>query len=293
MNKALITNLISGEYTLYDLETKETFLAKPRGIFRNGKQNIKVGDYCEYEKESPFSIITKIMPRKTDLIRPAIANVDQAIVVTSLKEPDLNLNLLDRFLAILEYNDIFTLLIFTKPDLLNDNEKEATSPIVSYYQQIGYDTFIVSNKEKILTDTIKLYLKNKISVVIGQSGVGKSSFLNLINEEYHLQTNAISKALNRGKHTTRYTVLLPYEEGWLADSPGFGALDMSDFDEQKLSQSFKEFFEMASKCKYNGCIHLSEPGCFVKEEVKKNHILRSRYDNYIQLLGEIKNKRKW
>ncbi len=293
MNKALITNLISGEYTLYDLTTKETLLAKPRGIFRNEKQNIKVGDYCEYEKEFPFSIITKIMPRKNDLIRPAIANVDQAIVVTSLKEPDLNLNLLDRFLAILEYNDIFTILIFTKPDLLNDNEKEATSPIVSYYQQIGYHTFIVSNKEKILSDAIQPYLKNKISVVIGQSGVGKSSFLNLINEEYHLQTDAISKALNRGKHTTRYTILLPYEEGWLADSPGFGALDMSDFDEQKLSQSFKEFFEMAGKCKYNGCIHFNEPGCFVKDEVKKNHILRSRYDNYIQLLGEIKNKRKW
>lgn len=293
MSKALVVGLISGEYTLFELEEKKVFLAKPRGVFRNNQTSLKVGDYVEYEKGHPFAIITKVMNRKNDLVRPPIANIDQAIVVTSLKEPDLNLNLLDRFLAILEYNDIEPILIFSKNDLLTDNEKKEMECIVDYYKKINYCVFITTNQEKSIIHCIQPYIKDKISVMIGQSGVGKSSLLNMINENYNLKTDAISKALNRGKHTTRYTILLPFENGWIADSPGFGAIHLDELNEQTLSQSFRDFFEMSKQCKYNGCLHLNEPNCFIKKEVENGHILKSRYDNYVLLQQEIKNKRKW
>lgn len=297
MNKALVTCLISGEYTLYDVTKKCSFLAKPRGVFRNNQTTIKVGDYVEYEEGNPFAIITKVDKRRNDLIRPMIANVDQAIVVTSLKEPDLNLNLLDRFLAILEYNDIAPILIFSKVDLLKESEVEEVKPITDYYKQIGYPTFITTTNENAINDVISPYIKNKISVMVGQSGVGKSSIINLIDNSFNLKTGEISKALNRGKHTTRYTALLPYDGGWIADCPGFGAIDLTEFDEKTLSQSFKEFFEQSEQCKYSGCLHLNEPGCFIKKEVEKKHILQSRYENYVLLQQEIKknksSKRKW
>lgn len=297
MNKALVTCLISGEYTLYDVEKGYSFLAKPRGIFRNNQVTIKVGDYVEYELGNPFSIITKVDERKNDLVRPMIANVDQAIVVTSLKEPDLNLNLLDRFLAILEYNVIHPILIFSKFDLLKEEEIENIMTIINYYKQIGYPTFMTTHHENIINDSLLPYIQNKISVMVGQSGVGKSSLINLMDDKFNLKTGDISKALNRGKHTTRYTALLPYKGGWIADCPGFGAVDLTEFDEKTLSQSFKEFFEASRQCKYNGCLHLNEPGCFVKKEVEKKHILSSRYENYRLLQQEIKKnknfKRKW
>lgn len=293
MNKALVVGLVSGEYTLFELEEKNTFLAKPRGVFRNNQINIKVGDYVEYEKGSPFSMITKVMDRKNELVRPPIANIDQAIVVTSLKEPDLNLNLLDRVLVILEYRDIEPILVFSKNDLLTDNEKQKMEQIIAYYKAMQYQTFMTTYQEKAIIDLIRPYLRDKISVMVGQSGVGKSSLLNMINETYHLKTDAISKALNRGKHTTRYTILLPFENGWIADSPGFGTVDLDELDEQLLSQNFRDFFELSKLCKYKGCLHLNEPGCFVKKEVENGHILKSRYDNYVLLQQEIKKKRKW
>ncbi|MCM1513387.1 MAG: ribosome small subunit-dependent GTPase A [Anaeroplasma bactoclasticum] len=293
MNKARVIRIISGEYTLYDKEMGHTLLAKPRGIFRNNNITIKVGDMVWYEKEIPFSIITDVEARKNDLVRPAICNIDQAFVVTSLKEPNLNLNLLDRFIAILEYNSILPILIFHKVDLLNEIEKKDAEKIINYYQDIGYHTLITSTLEPTTFDIIKGYLKDKVSVFTGQSGVGKSSILNVVDANYALQTNAISKALNRGKHTTRSTTLLSFGEGWVADSPGFGIVDLMDMDQVDLSHSFIEFFQKSSFCKYNGCLHLNEPHCAIKSAVEKKEILLSRYENYLQISNEIKQKRKW
>lgn len=293
MNKARVIRIISGEYTLCDQETGHTLLAKPRGIFRNHKVTIKVGDIVQYEKEIPFSIITDVQTRKNDLVRPAICNIDQAFVVTSLKEPYLNLNLLDRFIAILEYNAILPILIFHKADLLNEIEQKEAEKIIHYYQDIGYPTLTTSTFNPDTLNTIKGYLKDKVSVFTGQSGVGKSSILNGIDSNYALQTNAISKALNRGKHTTRATTLLSFGDGWVADSPGFGIVDLMDMNQVDLSHSFIEFFQKSSSCKYNGCLHLNEPHCAVKSAVANKEILLSRYENYLQISNEIKQKRKW
>lgn len=291
--KALITCLISGEYTLYNKETNETLIAKARGVFRNNKTSLKVGDIVEYTNGDPHAIITKVYKRHNDFIRPAVANIDQAFIVTSVKEPDINLNLLDRMITIFEFQEITPILIFSKIDLLKDDEKEKTQEIINYYDKIGYKIVTTTTKEPLTIDDLKPFLKNKISVIAGQSGVGKSSILNIIDENINMDTGEISKALNRGKHTTRFTKLFNVYGGWIADSPGFGTMELESMDEVSISHSFIEFFELSKNCKYNGCLHINEPHCSVKKELENKNILKSRYDNYLQFVNEIKNKRKW
>ena len=232
---AIITCLISGEYTLYDQSSNKTFVAKARGIFRNQKTSPKVGDIVEYTSGNPYATIVKILPRHSDFVRPPIANIDQAFIVTSVKEPSLNLNLLDRMICVFEFQNILPILVFSKMDLLNDNEKEEVFKKMDYYQTIGYPIIKTTTIDPLTIDKIKPYLKDKTSVITGQSGVGKSSIINLIDETIKMDTAEISKALNRGKHTTRYTKLFFVENGWLADTPGFGMVEFFDMDEVSLA----------------------------------------------------------
>lgn len=293
MSKGLITCLVAGQYTIYDLDTKTTSIAKPRGVFRIKGQSPKVGDYVEYTLGVGDSTITELKKRTTDLVRPAICNISQAFVVFSVKEPDLNLNLLDRFITILEYYNIKPILVFNKWDLLIDkNEQDEVLKVISYYKEIGYSVVITSAKENLLSE-LESFIENKISVITGQSGVGKSSILNTLDSSFSIKTNDISKALNRGKHTTRHVELLKINDGWIADTPGFGTMDFIDMDEVDISHSFIEFFKESSNCKYNGCLHLNEPKCMIKKLVEEDIILKSRYDNYIQFINETKSKRKW
>ena len=293
MAKGLITCLVAGQYTIYDLDTKTTSVAKPRGVFRIKGISPKVGDYVEYTEGVGESIITKLETRTTDLVRPAVCNVSQAFVVFSVKEPDLNLNLLDRFITILEFYNIVPILIFNKWDLLTDKkEKESIEKIIEYYHNIGYDTIITSAKENLLNE-LSNYIEGHISVITGQSGVGKSSLLNTLDPTFSIKTNDISKALNRGKHTTRHVELLQLGDGWIADTPGFGTMDFIDMNEVDVSHSFIEFFKESADCKYNGCLHLNEPHCAVKKLVDEKTILPSRYENYVQFITETKSKRKW
>lgn len=276
--EALIIKSISGEYDCYfDDGSIET--CKPLGIFRLNKITPKVGDHVMVSD----GMICKVLDRKNDFVRPVVANISKNFIVTSVVEPDLNLNLLDRLIAITEYNDIEGVLLFTKFDLVKDQALlEDLNKVVDYYKSIGYKVFkLPEESNKVLEE-----IGDNICVLSGQSGVGKSTFINTITE-LNLKTGEISKALGRGKHTTRHTELIRIGNGWVADTPGFGSIDFS-MDEVSLSHSFVEFFK--TKCKYNGCLHLNEPGCMVKEKVKSGEIKKSRYDNYQLFIKEIRNE---
>ncbi len=294
--KGLITCLKSGDYMVLDLETKVSKLAKASGLFRHHGEKPKVGDYVEYQLMNEDAVyITKLYNRKNDLVRPAICNIDQAFVVFSVKEPDFNTNLLDRFLTILSFNNIEAILIFTKGDLLDEEETIKIKDYEEYYEKIGY-TVLTVNKGADYTSfiqEIKKYLKDKITVITGQSGVGKSTILNLLDTNLNLEVKEISQALGRGKHTTRHVELYHLYDGLLADTPGFGIMDFSGMDPIDIAHSFREFFELSNTCKYNGCLHINEPACAVKKAVAEDNILESRYSNYLSFVEEAKKLRKW
>lgn len=292
MNKGIITCLIAGEYTVYDELTNKYYKGKPRGLFRIKADTLKVGDRVAYDIIDEKITITKLLDRTNDLVRPQIANVDQAFVVFSVKEPELNLNLLDRFITILEYNKIMPILIFNKWDLLSDNDLDEVLKIEKYYIELGYKVIRTSAKQELLNQ-LEEYIDNKISVITGQSGVGKSSILNVLDKSLKLNTNDISKALNRGKHTTRHVELIKINNGWIADTPGFGIMEFIDMEETDIAHSFVEFFDLSKECKYNGCLHLNEPKCMVKSSLEMGKILPSRYENYKQFIEETKKRKKW
>lgn len=272
--QGLIVKIISGDYIVKI--DNELINCKPLGVFRHKKITPKVGDIVKVKDNT----IIEINKRKNELIRPVVANIDKVFIVTSLVEPDLNLNLLDRIICQAEYSNIEIVLVFTKIDLVDSTK---FNNIFDYYKNLGYKIYL-SPKD---TEEIKKEINNCICVVAGQSGVGKSTLINLF-DNFNIKTDAISKALGRGKHTTRCSELLSVGNGYIADTPGFGTVDL-DMDLVSLSQTFKEFFDC--KCKYNPCLHLNEPNCLVKEKVKNEEILKSRYDNYLSYVNEIKNKK--
>lgn len=271
----LIIRIISGDYFVKCDD--QIIKCKPLGIFRHKKITPKVGDNVVIKDNT----IIEIKERKNELLRPVVANIDKVFIVTSLIEPDLNLHLLDRIISQAEYNNIESILVFSKTDLVNiENYKE----IINYYKSIGYKTYLSPNDFQL----IKKEIEGNTCAVAGQSGVGKSTLINLF-DNFNIKTDEISKALGRGKHTTRCSELLPVGSGYIADTPGFGTVDL-DMDLVTLSQTFVEFFEC--KCKFNPCLHLNEPHCSVKEKVEKNEIMKSRYENYLDFVKEIKNKKE-
>lgn len=272
--RGLIIKIISGDY--FVKTDTETIKCKPLGVFRHKKLTPKVGDIVEVKDNT----IIEIQKRKNELIRPVVANVDKVIIVTSLVEPDLNLHLMDRIISQAEYNNIEIVLVFSKTDLV---KLEDFKNIFEYYKKIGYKVYLSPNDY----ENIKTEIDNNVCVVAGQSGVGKSTLINLF-DDFQIKTDEISKALGRGKHTTRCSELLPVGSGYIADTPGFGTVDL-DMDLVSLSQTFVEFFEC--KCKFNPCLHLNEPQCSVKQKVEKEEILKSRYDNYLDFVKEIKTKK--
>lgn len=292
MSKGIITCLIAGEYTIFDNDKNEYFKGKPRGLFRIKEDTLKVGDSVDYEIQVDQVVITNLHKRTNELVRPSISNIDQAFVVFSVKEPDINFNLLDRFITILEFSNIEPIIVLNKWDLLNKEEEIKTIEVKQYYEKIGYRVIQTSAKQGFI-EQLKDLIKDHVSVITGQSGVGKSSLLNELEPTLNITTNEISKALNRGKHTTRHVELISMLGGWIADTPGFGIMDFIDMDEYDISHSFVEFFELSKECKYNGCLHLNEPKCAVKEAIESGNVLASRYENYKQFLEEIKNRKKW
>lgn len=269
--EGFIIKNISNDYVVKN--NKGIFSCKARGKFRNMKLTPLVGDYVTFNEDDLY--ILDIKKRKNELIRPSVANVDQAIIVSSVKKPDLDTNLLDKMLTIISFNNIEPIICFTKMDLLSKEERIEIEKYIDYYKGIGYK--VVTNESKKNFEEI---LKNKITVLTGQSGAGKSSLLNLLDKNLDLKTDEISLALNRGKHTTRHTELYEVMNGFVVDTPGFSSLDFRGMTPLDIRDNMKEMFEHLDSCKYRDCMHIKEDGCYVKELVNSKEILATRYDNY-------------
>lgn len=271
--------IIKNESNNYTIRTtKGIFVCKPRGKFRLDKITPLVGDYVIIDTENNY--ILDIKPRNNSLIRPQIANVDIALIVTSVKEPNFDSNLLDKLLTIISYNNIEPVICLTKLDLLNNIERKEIDKIMDYYQSIGYT---VTNNSSI--KEIKKIISNKVIVFAGQSGAGKSSLLNKLDKSLSLETNEISRALGRGKHTTRCTTLYDIDGALVADTPGFSSVDFLDMTKEDIRDNMKEMFDNLDNCKYRDCMHIKEDDCAVKKLFKEGKILPSRYENYKKFIG--------
>lgn len=271
-----IVKVLSNDYTVI-LENKETIICKARGVFRVKKITPLVGDNVVVDINK--NIIEKILQRKNELIRPPVSNVDNALIVVSVVNPLFSSNLLDKMINIIEYNNIKPIIIFTKYDLLEDTRK--IDNIIKYYKKIGYSVFI--NKD---INSIKKVIQNSVSILTGQTGVGKSTLINKLDNNLTIKTGEISKALGRGKHTTRHVELYSICEGLLADTPGFSSLSFINMTKEDIRDNFTEFNNYKEKCKYKDCMHINEDDCEIKRKVDEDIILKSRYDNYIKFINE-------
>ena len=258
----------------------EIYPCKAKGLFRKKGIVPTVGDSVEFDVEK--KVITSILDRKNILVRPPISNVDQALIVMSVVNPSFSTNLVDKLINIIEFNNIKPILCLSKLDLLDD--KGEINKYINYYKSIGYEVIINTDIEK-----IKEILKNKITVITGQSGVGKSTLLNMLDSSLSLKTNDISYALGRGKHTTRHVELLPLFDGYVADTPGFSSLSFIGMKKSDVRDNMIEFNTYKDKCRYKDCMHLKEDECEIKRLVDKEVILKSRYENYEKFISEIKS----
>lgn len=260
------------------------YQTRARGNFRKKGQTPYVGDFVDFSAdEQSEGYILAIHERKNSLVRPPIVNIDQAVVIMSAKEPDFNANLLDRFLVLLEHKAIEPIVYISKMDLL-DNVEEMAS-IQKQYQEIGY-AFCTT------LDELLPLLIDKVTVFMGQTGVGKSTLLNKIAPELQLETGEISDSLGRGRHTTRAVSLYTVNGGKIADTPGFSSLDYDIQTVEDLNEAFPELRRLSHFCKFRSCTHTHEPECAVKEALKNGELWQSRYDNYLQFLSEIENRRE-
>ena len=236
-----------------------------------------MGDYVLFNKDK--KLIEKILPRKNEFNRPKVSNVDQAFLITSLVQPDFSLNLLDKLIVLMEINQVEPIICITKEDITSDVDKKEIYEVLDYYKKIGYK--VIFNYD---VDSISNLLRGKTSVFTGQTGAGKSTLLNRLNPEWNLETGEVSLALGRGKHTTRVVELFELFDGKVMDTPGFSALDFKGVPKDIIRDSFIEFLE--HPCLYKDCNHTREAECRVKEAVNNNEILKSRYDNYLNFIGE-------
>ncbi len=298
--KGKIIKGVGGFYYIH-LQDNRVFECKAKGAFRN--QNIKpaVGDNVDIDiisEEKLTGNIMSILPRTNKLIRPAVANVDQAVIIFALANPEPNYNLLDRFLIMMDAQDIKTIICLNKSDLVDMNKAEQIKDI---YEKCGYDVIITStysrkhsNGSEDGISILKELLTGKTTVFAGPSGVGKSSVLNAFNPKESVLTGEISEKIKRGKHTTRHSELICVgEDTFIMDTPGFSSLYVEDMEPEDLKEFYSEFGEYSVECRFNGCVHINEPDCKVKEAMDKGFISSLRYDNYKQLYEELKNKRRW
>lgn len=292
MPKGQIRKALSGFYYVMDEDGARYIQCRGRGVFRNRQISPLVGDIVDYKADNDLEgTILHVYERKNELVRPPIANIDQAILVFSAKQPDFHPLLLDRFLVAIEQHGIQPVICLTKMDLVSVEEKPALEAFVADYEKIGYEVIPTYIQDPELQQRLMPVLEGKISVLAGQSGVGKSTMLNTILPSLQLKTDDISKALNRGKHTTRHVELIEVNSGLLADTPGFSSFDFDTIEKEELSGCFPEMADRSNSCKFRECLHLNEPKCAIKAAVDTGEIPEYRYKHYLKFLEEIMNRK--
>ena len=284
---------IGGFYYVY-VENAGLYECRAKGIFRNKKMKPNVGDMVDIDvisEEEKTGNLVVIHPRKNQLIRPMVANVDQALGIFAVHEPEPNFQLLNRFLIMLEKQEIAVVICFNKMDLASDAEREQ---LLLDYENSGCHVLFSSAQEGEGIPELKSLLRGKTTVMAGPSGVGKSSTLNSISEGKQMETGAVSEKIKRGRHTTRHSELIYLgEDTYLMDTPGFSSLYLMDIDKEDLRFYFPEFGAYENQCRFNGCSHIHEPGCAVKEALAEGRISRMRYEDYCYLYEELASARKW
>lgn len=276
MLKGIIVKNISNTYTV--LANNQRINCNPRGKFRNEKKTPLVGDECIIDEQNKY--ILELLPRKNELKRPSVCNVDFCLIVTSMKSPDYNALLLDKEISLSLLSKIPPVLYFSKVDLLTKEEKEKYFLLKKMYQDIGFPVFDAETIKELCN-----FLQKKIVVLTGQTGAGKSTLIKKIAPELDIKTNEISKALNRGKHTTRHTEIYDVLGIWFCDTPGFSSLNLDGYKKEEIKNSFPEFQEYT--CKFRDCIHIKEQSCAVKEALEKGAINQNRYESYKKMLSEV------
>lgn len=296
MPEGLIVKALSGYYYVKPAADSgvKVVQCRGRGIFKKKGMSPLVGDRVIYTPtENGEGTVDEILPRETELIRPPVANARLAVLLFSLREPDLNLVLLDKFLVHIEHSGLSPLICLTKGDLMDEAEDELIRDTVALYERVGYEVFVTSSVKGEGMDAVRARLSGNISVFAGQSGVGKSSLLNAMLPGLTLETSEISLRLGRGRHTTRHVELIELgNNGYVADTPGFSQLDFLELGVEELSPCFIEFAPYAPDCKFRGCSHLHEPGCRVREAAENGAIAPSRYKHYMEFYQEMKEKKR-
>lgn len=280
--------ILSSVGGLYTVETSTGICTcKARGVFRKRGMTPYVGDYVNLSEDG---VIAEILPRKNSVLRPAIANLDQIFFVVSSVQPSPNLELLDSFQAVATYLGIQPILLITKVDL------EPAEKLRELYEKIGLPVYKIEYDKPESIEAVKTLLKGKISMMTGNSGVGKSTLLNAIAPELQLETNAISTKLGRGKHTTRTVQLYALEEGYLADTPGFSTFEAEQYvkmEKEKIADCFPEFAPYLGSCQFSDCAHVCEKGCKIVEAVEQGEIPKSRHISYVKLYQIAKARKDW
>lgn len=286
MQTGRIIKALSGFY--YVEFNGALYQTRARGLFRKTEESPVVGDIVDFQIENVTDgYITNIHERENELARPTVANIDQVLITMSLKSPEFSFYLLDRFLAYVEAHDIEPVVVVTKLDL---NEDTALIEKIKETYGALYPVFFTS-QEEMNNDLLNIF-EDKVTVLAGQSGVGKSSLLNTLLPELALKTDDISTALNRGKHTTRHVELVEIGGGLIADTPGFSTIEFSDIDKYNIKYCFKEFNNFQQNCKFRECVHINEPKCAVKKALEEEQIQQSRYDSYVTIYEEIANRKE-
>lgn len=290
MGEGRIVKAISGFY--YVKDDDEIFACKGRGVFRKKNITPVVGDFVSFDVTNEGEgYITKIKPRTNEIVRPPIANVDQALIVTSATMPDFSPLLLDRFLVLVESKHIKPIIFMTKVDMVSSLEENKIETYKQDYEKIGYTVELVNAEKGSDLTRLKDYFSKQVTVIAGQSGVGKSSILNGLNPSLLIETDEISKSLGRGKHTTRHVELVEVGDGLVADTPGFSNLDFSEINQEELADCFPEFYTKKDSCRFRGCLHDKEPGCAIKQSIEIGEISTYRYENYLKFLEEIQTRK--